>query len=100
MDEAIAVAGVARRLAVVVKLADLQLVGWVRFSSQMQVMASWRGYYICVLMLLYMCVLMQAMLVDFHLDSAFNVTNTKNKFSRSIISFGGPIGNSMRTPVC
>ncbi len=51
-------------------------------------------------MLLYMCVLMQAMLVDFHLDSAFNVTNTKNKFSRSIISFGGPIGNSMRTPIC
>jgi hypothetical protein len=60
VDEAIAVAGVARRLAGVVRLASLQLVGWVRFSWQMQVTASWRGYCICVLMLLYMCVLMQS----------------------------------------
>ena len=63
-------------------------------------MASWRGCYICVLILLYMCMLMQARYVDFHLDSAFNVTNTKNKYSRSIIPFGGPLGNSMIKPIC
>ena len=33
----------------------------------------------------------QAMLVDFHLDNRFNSTNTKCKFTRSILPFGGPL---------
>jgi hypothetical protein len=33
----------------------------------------------------------QAMLVDFHLDNKFNSTNTKCKFTRSILPFGGPL---------
>ena len=30
---------------------------------------------------------------DFHLDAKFSTTNTKNKYTRSIISFGGPLGH-------
>ena len=33
----------------------------------------------------------QAMFVDFHLDNKFNSTNTKCKFTRSILPFGGPL---------
>jgi hypothetical protein len=35
----------------------------------------------------------QAMKGDFHLDAKFNTTNTKNKYTRSIVSFGGPLGH-------
>lgn len=31
------------------------------------------------------------MFVDFHLDKYFNTTNTKCKFTRGIIPFGGPL---------
>jgi len=33
----------------------------------------------------------QAMIVDFHLDDTFNLTNTKCKFTRTILEFGGPL---------
>jgi hypothetical protein len=33
----------------------------------------------------------QAMFVDFHLDNKFNTSNTKCKFTRSILPFGGPL---------
>ena len=33
----------------------------------------------------------QAMFVDFHLDNKFNTNNSKCKFTRSILPFGGPL---------
>ena len=33
----------------------------------------------------------QAMFVDFHLDNKFNANNSKCKFTRSILPFGGPL---------
>jgi len=41
----------------------------------------------------------QAMFVDFHLDNEFNTTNTKCKFTRSIVSFGGPLPGYRNTRV-
>jgi hypothetical protein len=33
----------------------------------------------------------QSMFVDFHVDNQFNTSNTKSKFTRSILPFGGPL---------